>query len=128
VPPIFQPEVAAEAITWAAEHGGRELFVGLPAVRTIIGNKLAPGFADRYLAAHGYDTQQTDEPEDPNRPDNLWQPVDDTADHGAHGRFDATARTNSWVKPFVRHPRLTGSIAGALVATGAVLGWQWTRE
>ena len=94
VPPIFQPEVAAEAIVWAADHDRRELFVGWPTVEAIIGNKIAPGWLDHYLARHGFDSQMTDEPEDPDRPDNLWQPV--AGDHGAHGRFDSRARSSSW--------------------------------
>jgi NAD(P)-dependent dehydrogenase (short-subunit alcohol dehydrogenase family) len=96
VPPIFQPEVAAEAIVWAATHERRELYVGYPTWRAIVGNSLVPGFVDRYLARHGYGVQQTDEPEDPNRADNLWQPVDSERDFGAHGRFDDRARGTSW--------------------------------
>ncbi len=94
VPPIFQPEVAAEAIVWAADHDRRELFVGWPTVEAIVGNKIAPGCLDHYLAHNGYDSQMTDEREDPGRPDNLWQPV--PGDHGAHGRFDSRARSASW--------------------------------
>jgi NAD(P)-dependent dehydrogenase (short-subunit alcohol dehydrogenase family) len=89
VPPIFQPEVAAEAIMWAAENGRREVWVGMPTVRAILVNRVAPGLLDRYLAGMGYDVQQTNEPENPMRPDNLWKPV--AGDHGAHGRFDARA-------------------------------------
>jgi NAD(P)-dependent dehydrogenase (short-subunit alcohol dehydrogenase family) len=89
VPPIFQPEVAADAIHWAAHHDRREMFVGLPTVIAIIGNKIAPWFGDWYLARTGFASQQTDEPADPDRPDDLWQPV--PGDHGAHGRFDARA-------------------------------------
>ncbi len=94
VPPIFQPEVAAEAIVWAADHDRRELYVGWPTVEAIVGDKIAPGWLDHYLARHGYDSQMTDEPEDPDRPDNLWEPV--PGDHGAHGRFDHLARSSSW--------------------------------
>jgi NAD(P)-dependent dehydrogenase (short-subunit alcohol dehydrogenase family) len=93
VPPIYQPEVAARAIVWAAHHDRRELYVGWPAVKTIVGNKIAPGLADRYLARTGYQSQQTDEPADPNRPHNLWEPV--PGDRGAHGRFDARAGRSS---------------------------------
>jgi hypothetical protein len=95
VPPIFQPEVAADAIVWAAEHARRELYVGLPTVAAAFGNSVAPGLADRYLAESGYTSQQTDEPEDPDRPHNLWAPLDDERDFGAHGRFDARARSTS---------------------------------
>ena len=92
VPPIFQPEVAAEAIYFATQNPRREFYVGLPSVEAIVANKIAPGLLDRYLARTGYDSQQHDGPEEPNRPNNLWQPV--PGDHGAHGAFDARAR--SW--------------------------------
>src|SRR5438105_7040095 len=91
VPPIFQPEVAAEAIHFAARNPRREFYVGLPSVEVILANKIAPGLLDHYLARTGYDSQQHDGAEDPNRPDNLWQPV--PGDHGARGAFGARART-----------------------------------
>jgi NAD(P)-dependent dehydrogenase (short-subunit alcohol dehydrogenase family) len=94
VPPIFQPELAAEAIVWAAHHDRPEVYVGWPTVKAIVGNKIAPRFADWYLARNGYDAQQTDEPAPANRPDNLWTPL--PGDHGAHGQFDARARPVSW--------------------------------
>jgi NAD(P)-dependent dehydrogenase (short-subunit alcohol dehydrogenase family) len=92
VPPIFQPEVAAEAIVYAATHNRREVYVGWPTVKAIVGNKLAAGLLDRYLARTGYESQQTDEPADPQRPNNLWAPLDDHTDHGAHGVFGERAR------------------------------------
>jgi hypothetical protein len=91
VPPIFQPEVAAEAVVWAAHNERRELYVGWPTVKAIVGNKLAPGVGDWYLARTGYEAQQTADPADPHRPHNLWKPV--PGDHGAHGTFDKRART-----------------------------------
>jgi NAD(P)-dependent dehydrogenase (short-subunit alcohol dehydrogenase family) len=90
VPPIFQPEVAAEAIYFAAHNPRREFYVGAPSVAVIVANKFVPGLLDRYLARTGYDSQQYDGPEDPNRSNNLWEPV--PGDHGAHGDFDARAR------------------------------------
>jgi len=90
VPPIFQPEVAARAIVWAAHHRRREVLVGGPTVQAIEGNKIAPGWLDSYLAHTGYDAQQTDQPVSPDRPSNLFQPV--PGDHGAHGIFDDRAR------------------------------------
>jgi short-subunit dehydrogenase len=93
VPPIYQPEVAAEAIVWAAHHPRRELSVGFSTVKAIIGNKLVPWLGDWYLARVGYVAQQTDAPADPHRPHNLWQPV--PGDHGAHGTFDARAQDRS---------------------------------
>ena len=85
VPPIFEPEVAARAIYYAAHHAGRrEYFVGGSTVKAIFGNKIAPSFADHFLARNGYESQQFDGSKDPNRPDNLFHPV--RGDHGAHGR------------------------------------------
>ncbi|MGH7982235.1 MAG: SDR family oxidoreductase [Candidatus Udaeobacter sp.] len=92
VPPIFQPEVAAEAIYFAAHKPRREFYVGLPSVKAIVANKIAPGLLDHFLARNGYESQQYDGKEDPNRPDNLWHPV--PGDHGAHGAFDA--RASKW--------------------------------
>ena len=89
VPPIFQPEVAAEAIYWAAHHQRRELLVGWSTVQAVWGNKFVPGFIDWYLARTGYDGQQHDGPEDPNRPHNLWEPA--PGNQGAHGTFDDRA-------------------------------------
>jgi len=94
VPPVFQPEVGAKVVYWAAHHSEREVYVGWPTVEAILGNKLAPGWLDRYLGKTGFDSQQTSEPEDPNRPDNLWKPL--PGDHGAHGRFDSQAHERSW--------------------------------
>jgi NAD(P)-dependent dehydrogenase (short-subunit alcohol dehydrogenase family) len=94
VPPIYQPEVAARAIYYAAHHPQRrEYYVGFSTVKAIFGNKIAPSLADRYLARTGYDAQQHDGPEDPNRPNNLWDPV--AGDHGAHGSFDDRAQEHS---------------------------------
>src|SRR2546429_4936398 len=73
VPPIFQPEVGARAIYWAAHHGRRELYVGWPTVEAIVANKVAPGVLDHYLGRTGFQSQQTSEPENPDRPDNLWE-------------------------------------------------------
>jgi NAD(P)-dependent dehydrogenase (short-subunit alcohol dehydrogenase family) len=89
VPPIYQPEIAADAIIWAAHHDRREVQVGLPTVAAIECNKFWPGVLDRYLARNGYDAQQTDEPAEPGREDNLWQPL--PGDRGAHGDFDKRA-------------------------------------
>jgi NAD(P)-dependent dehydrogenase (short-subunit alcohol dehydrogenase family) len=119
VPPIFQPEVAADAIVWAARYGKRELYVGLPTWTAILGNSLAPAVVDRLLSGAGYTSQQTGEPEDPSRPHNLWQPVDTGRDFGAHGRFDARATGRSWELMAAEHRRAL-RLAG--LATGLVLG------
>ena len=93
VPPIFDPEVAAEAIVWAAHHRRREVFVGGSTLEAIFGNKVAPGVLDRYLARNGYKAQQTGEAVDPDRPDNLFEPV--PGDHGAQGAFGDRAHQRS---------------------------------
>ncbi len=90
VPPIFQPEVAARAIHWAAHQKRREVLVGGPVVQAIFGNKIFPGLLDYYLGRTGYEGQQTDTPEDPAKPNDLHQPL--AGDHGAHGRFDSRAK------------------------------------
>lgn len=97
VPPIYQPEVPAEAIYWAGHHRRREVMVGTSTVRAVEGNKVIPGLLDRFLARKGFSGQQTEEPRPAERPDNLWEPLDgqNGQDHGAHGEFDARARTFS---------------------------------
>jgi NAD(P)-dependent dehydrogenase (short-subunit alcohol dehydrogenase family) len=90
VPPIFQPEVAAEAVLWAAYSERREINVGWPTTKAVVGNNFFPGFGDWYLAKNGYEAQMIDEPEDPDRPNNLWEPL--PGDPGAHGVFDDRAR------------------------------------
>jgi len=117
VPPIYQPEVAAKAIVWAARNPRRELMVGWPTVKAILGNAVAPGLADRYLAKTGYDAQQRDEPHDPSRPDNLFEPVDVEEDRGAHGPFDDESRERSIQAALSRHRRSLG--LGALAAAAA---------
>jgi NAD(P)-dependent dehydrogenase (short-subunit alcohol dehydrogenase family) len=93
VPPIFQPEVAAEAIYFAAHHPRREFYVGWSSTKAIIANKIAPGLLDHFLARTGYNSQQYDGTEDPNRAHNLWEPM--PGDHGAHGDFNARAKKSS---------------------------------
>jgi NAD(P)-dependent dehydrogenase (short-subunit alcohol dehydrogenase family) len=117
VPPIFQPEVAAQAIVWAAQSGRREVWVGMPTVKAILADKMAPGLLDRVLARTGYDSQQTNEPADPTRPDNLWSPV--SGDHGAHGRFDARAKPVSLQVWGTQHRGELAAVAGiAALAIG----------
>jgi NAD(P)-dependent dehydrogenase (short-subunit alcohol dehydrogenase family) len=93
VPPIFQPEVAAKAIYFAAHHPRREFYVAWSSAKAIIANKIAPGLLDHILARTGYDSQQYDGAEDPNRAHNLWEPV--LGDHGVHGDFNARAKKSS---------------------------------
>jgi short-subunit dehydrogenase len=114
VPPIFQPEVAAEAIVWAAEHRRREIWVGGPTVKTILGQRVVPHWVDRYLARTGFDGQQTDQPLPSGRADYVFAPLDDKQDHGSHGKFDVDARSSSRQLWLSLH-------RGALVATGAAV-------
>jgi NAD(P)-dependent dehydrogenase (short-subunit alcohol dehydrogenase family) len=120
VAPIYQPEVAAEAIHWAAHHDRREVWVGGSTVGTIVANRLAPGLLDRYLARTNFQAQQDDEPEDPNRPSNLWDPS--RGDPGAHGRFDRQAHPRSLQLWLATHRAVVGSAATAAVALAALSG------
>ncbi|MFZ0590668.1 MAG: SDR family oxidoreductase [Bryobacteraceae bacterium] len=112
VPPIFQPEVAARAIVWAASHRRRELYVAWPTVKAIYGQKIAPAYADRYLAKHAYDGQQTSEAVLPDRVDNLFQPV--PGDFAAHGIFDERASKGSFESRLNRHRGTALSIGAAV--------------
>ncbi len=114
VPPIFQPEVAADAVHWAAHNRRRQVYVGGSTVYTILGNKIAPWFADRYLARTGVDGQQTDEPVGP-RKGNLFEPA--SGDPGAHGDFDDRAHPRSLQLWLAKHRPAVGA-AAALAAAG----------
>jgi hypothetical protein len=122
VPPIFEPEVAARAVLWAADHPERrEYWVGGSTVATLVANAVAPGVLDRYLAKTGFSSQQTDQPRDRSRPQNLWKPADGPrGDYGAHGQFDdrATSRSRQvWASQ--HHGAVGVGLAGA-AAAGAV--------
>ena len=120
VPPIYQPEVAGRAILHAAMHPERrEYWVGATTAATIAANTVAPGLLDRYLGRTGFDSQQTDEPDDPSRPFNLWDPADADADHGAHGRFDSKAHGRSLQWWATTH---RGLLAGGAAAAATVAG------
>lgn len=119
VPPIYQPEVAAEAIVWATRHRRREINVGRSTDKAIWANKIAPGMLDAYLARHAYDGQQTSEPVDRNRPDNLFAPV--PGDFGTHGIFDNAARANSWQLWETTHRAWLGVAAGLLTSAAIVV-------
>jgi len=119
VPPIYQPEVAAESIAWVLDHPRRSMWVGPSTVATILANAIAPGVIDRYLARTGYRSQQTQEQRDRTRPDNLYAPVE--RDAGAHGPFDDRAHDRSAQAWASRH-RLGLAAAGASVAAAALAG------
>ena len=108
VPPVYQPEVPARAILFAATHKRREVWVGMPTVVAIMANRIAPGFADHYLATHGYSGQITSKPEPADAPANLFHPV--PGHQAAHGRFDAVARTGSWEMFTDRHRMATWGV------------------
>jgi hypothetical protein len=98
VPPIYQPEVAAQGVAFAADHPQRkEHWVGASTVATIMAQRVAAPLLDRYLARTGYDSQQTTEQATPGQPANLWQPADQQpgSDRGAHGDFDDRSRSSS---------------------------------
>jgi len=112
VPPIFQPEVPAAGIHYLAHHPRRELWIGRSSIKAILAQKIAPGLLDRYLAATGYSSQQTDEPENPARPDNLFEPAPGA--FAAHGRFDERASYRAPVLFATEH-----KLAAGLLALGA---------
>jgi NAD(P)-dependent dehydrogenase (short-subunit alcohol dehydrogenase family) len=125
VPPIYQPEVAADAVVHAADHPGRrEYWVGGTTAATLAANAVAPGLLDRYLARTGFDSQQTDQPRDPDQPENLWQPADERRDAGAHGSFDKRSHRRSPQVWASRHHGLLAA-AGGLALAGAVA---WRRS
>jgi len=115
LPPIFQPEVAAKAIVWAATHPRREISVGLASLLTQLGQKVLPGFMDRYLARNAWEGQMAEESAVPFRKDNLFEPV--AGEYGSHGRFDDQAKGESLQALLSRHRGSVALAAGALVAT-----------
>ncbi|HEX6203054.1 MAG TPA: SDR family oxidoreductase [Thermoanaerobaculia bacterium] len=126
VPPIFQPEVAAEAIVFAAGAGRREVWVGGRAAAIIAANQLAPGVGDLYLAKTGYDAQLSERPLAADRLDNLYQPV--PGDHGAHGRFDERAEPRSVELELVKRRGWLAAGAGALGIAGLLAAWRARRD
>lgn len=119
VPPVYQPEVAADAVHFAAHSRRREVYVGIPTVCTIIGNKIAPGLVERYLAKTGIKSQQTDEPlgEDV-RAGNLFDAP--STDQGAHGPYDDLAHERSIQLMLTKHRVALGAVAGAAGVAAAV--------
>jgi short-subunit dehydrogenase len=118
VPPIYQPEIAAEAVYYAAHERRREMCVGYPTVIAVYGNRIAPALLDKELARSGFESQQMPERVPPDRPNNLWEPL--PGNRGAHGRFDARSRSFSpqlWAN---MHRSWLG-LGAALLAGGMVL-------
>lgn len=120
VPPIFEPEIIARAIFHAAYHPKREIYLGWPTVKAILGQKLVPGYIDRYLARHGFEAQYTTKRRDPDRPSNLFSPV--PGDHGAHGTFDAQARDHDVIAAVTTRLGAAGVTIGAAAAAAAAVG------
>jgi NAD(P)-dependent dehydrogenase (short-subunit alcohol dehydrogenase family) len=119
VPPIYQPEIAADAIHHAAHHKRRQIYVGLPVVLNILGERVAPWLLDRYLARTGYDSQMTEHDLDPRGHDNLFAPVDE--DRGAHGPFDDQAHAVSPQYELAkRRGLLLAGVGAAAVGAGAL--------
>jgi NAD(P)-dependent dehydrogenase (short-subunit alcohol dehydrogenase family) len=120
VPPIYQPEIAADAVHHAAHHKRRQIYVGIPTVMNIIGERTAPWLLDRMLAKTGYKNQMTDDDLDPQGHDNLFEPVDE--DRGAHGPFDEQAHEHSPQYALSKHRGLVLAGVGAAAAgAGAAL-------
>jgi NADP-dependent 3-hydroxy acid dehydrogenase YdfG len=109
---VYEPEAAADAVLYAANHDDREIYYGFSTYKTIIGNKVVPAYLDEYLAKTGYNGQQTDEPETKDRRNNLWEPI--PGDHGAHGPFDKEAMNFSPLFVAKKHKWLTAAGIGAL--------------
>jgi NAD(P)-dependent dehydrogenase (short-subunit alcohol dehydrogenase family) len=123
VPPIYQPEVAARGIVHAIDHPRRrEYWVGGSTAATLLGNAVAPGLLDWYLSKTGFSAQQTGEPEDPERLDNLWAALDGPHGHdfGAHGSFDDQAKERSAQQWLSHHLPALAAGAGVLAAGAAV--------
>jgi len=116
VPPIYQPEIIADAVTYIADHYRRQLYVGMSTVIAIQANKFFPGLGDWYLGKTGYKSQQTDEPANPFARNNLWAPVDDERDYGAHGTFDDRASNKSFQVWADTHLSLVGLVLASLVS------------
>jgi NAD(P)-dependent dehydrogenase (short-subunit alcohol dehydrogenase family) len=123
VPPIFEPEVGARAVYWAAHHKRREIYVGASTVKAIVGNKLAPALLDRYLARKGFDAQQTADAEDPSRADNLYEPLDARQDRGAHGDFDSQSSGHSAQLWADLHRGVLGAVIGGAAGLAGALLW-----
>lgn len=125
VAPYYQPEVAADAVHWAAHHRRREVWVGVPTIYTIWGNRMAPWLAERYLARTAVGGQLTDTPLPPGREDNLESSP--PGDPGAHGPYEAKAHPRSLQARLSEHRRAALAVGAAALA-GAVAGLAFTRD
>ena len=131
VPPIYQPEVAARGVLYAADHPQRrQYWVGASTAATLLANRVAPAVLDRYLARTGYDSQQTDQPTEPGRPDNLLQPVDGGSGHdfGPHGAFDDRSHDRSQQLWMSQHARASAGLVAGAAVLGAFLAGRLGRR
>jgi NAD(P)-dependent dehydrogenase (short-subunit alcohol dehydrogenase family) len=131
VPPIYQPEVAARGVLYAADHPQRkEYWVGASTTATLLANRLAPAVLDRYLARTGYSSQQTSQSIEPGRSDDLFQPVDGTGgtDHGARGIFDDKSHDRSPQLWLAQHARTSSAVVAGAIVAGALLARQLGRR
>jgi len=131
VPPIYQPEVAARGVLYAADHPQRkEYWVGASTTATLLANRLAPAVLDRYLARTGYSSQQTSQSVEPGRPDDLFQPVDGTSgtDHGARGIFDDKSHDRSPQLWLAQHAWTSSAVVAGAIVAGALLARQLGRR
>ena len=121
VPPIYEPEIAARGVVYAADHPGRKQYwVGGTTAATLIANRVAPALLDRYLAKTGYDSQQTGAIAAADRPDNLFAPADGRHDFGARGDFGDRSHDRSLQMWISQHAPLVGAVgAGAVILAGA---------
>jgi hypothetical protein len=124
VPPIYQPEVAARGVLYAADHPRRrEYWVGASTAATLAANAIAPGLLDRYLGKTGFSSQQTKQPQPPDAPANLWEPADgpDGKDFGTHGIFDGRATNTAPQLWASHHHGLLAAAAGGVLAGATAL-------
>src|SRR5207248_7981808 len=122
--PIFQPEVAADAIVWTIDHDRRQVNVGWPTVEAVVGEKFIAGALDHYLAHAAWEGAQLPEPADPNHKDNFWQPL--PGDHGSHGPFDEMAHEHSAQLWTTKHRGLLATLAGAGLGAMAYAAYKST--
>jgi NAD(P)-dependent dehydrogenase (short-subunit alcohol dehydrogenase family) len=131
VPPIYQPEVAARGVLFAADHPGqRQYWVGASTMATLLANRAVPALLDRYLARTGYRAQQTAQPVEPGRPDNLFQAVDRASghDYGSRGAFDDRSHDRSPQLWIAQHARMSSGLLAGAAAVGAFLAARRGRQ
>lgn len=131
VPPIYDPDVVGEAVTYIADHYRRELYVGWITFVIITGNKFFPALGDWYLGKTGYKSQQTNQPANPNRPNDLWEPVDKDKDYGARGVFSDRAISRSpqvWADTHLGLVALALTSIVGMIGAGVALVWRKNND